>query len=320
MGRRGREEESLEIPVDFLGGVLMHLKDRFDAREFAVLVEMEPPKGVDTSSMVSNATQSKDKVDAFLVPDMNDAVMRMSALGGAMILHGKGMETVMQVSCRDRNRLALQADLLAAHACGITNIMLVKGEDPSFGDHPEAKAVYDLEILDLLDVTGNLQEGRDMSGMDLSGSPQFLVGSTVNAGANDKALDRELEEMKKKSDAGVRFFVTPPLFDLSSIAPFLRHVDRQKTSVVPTVLLLKSVGMARYIDRHQEYVHVPETVIERIQKATDKGQECIQIAGEMVSTLQNEGFSGVLLSTIGWEDRVPEILEMASLGTSPEMA
>jgi 5,10-methylenetetrahydrofolate reductase len=223
------------------------------------------------------------------------------------------MEAVMQVSCRDRNRLALQADLLAAHACGISNIMAVRGDDPSVGDHHLAKAVNDLEVLELLDATRRLEEGQDMAGIDLSGAPQFLVGSTVNAGAKGEALDRELEEMNKEMETGVRFFVTPPLFDLAFVDPFLKRVDRRETHIIPTVLLLKSVGMARYIDRHQEYVHIPEAAIERMQKAKDKADECIQIAANMASTLKDEGFSGILLSTVGWDDRLPEILERAGL-------
>ena len=292
----------------------MHLKNKFDTDEIVILVEMEPPKGVDVSMMVSNAARVKGMVDAFMVPEMNDAVLRMGALGGAMILQGKGMETVMQVSCRDRNRLALQADLLTAYACGITNLMVVTGEDPSVGDHQETKAVYDVGLLELLDAIQRLQKGQDMAGSDLSGSPQFLVGSTANASAREKALELELEELKKKMETGVRFFVTPPLFDLASIEPFLKRVDQEgETKIIPTVLLLKSVGMARYIDRHQDQVHIPEGLIERIQGARDKAGECIHIAAEMVSTLKDEGFSGVLISTVGWEDRLSEILEEAGL-------
>jgi len=291
----------------------MHLKEKLDSGEFVILAEIEPPKGVDVSMMVTNATRVKDRVDAFVVPEMIDAVLRMSALGGAMILQGKGMETVMQVACRDRNRLALQADLLAASACGITNVMVVRGEDPRFGDHQEAKAVYDLETLELLEATRRLQRGQDMAGVDLSGSPQFLVGSTVNAGAKEKALDSELKELNEKIETGVQFFVTQPLFDLASIDSFLKQVGHRKTKIIPTVLLLKSVGMARYIERHSEQVHIPEGLIDRIQKASDKTGECTRIAVEMVSSLRDGGFSGVLLSTVGWEHKLPNILE----GVSP---
>ncbi len=288
----------------------MQLKRRFEAGEFAVLAEMEPPKGVDTSQMVANAKRVKDRVDAFVVPEMSNAVMRMSSLGAAMILQVQGMETVLQVCCRDRNRIALQADLLAAAGCGIGNVMAVTGKDPSYGDHHQARSVYDIDIFELLQTVGDLQNGRDMAGIELSGSPEFTVGSTVNAAARDKSPELELEEMNRKIAAGTRFFITPPLFDIADIAPFMKRVDRQKAVIIPTVLLLKSMGMARYIARNMEDVHIPDELIQRIRKAPDKVRECIRIAAELVTALKREGFAGVLLATLGWEHKLPEILDL----------
>ena len=288
----------------------MQLKRKFEAGEFAILAEMEPPKGVDTSRMVANAKRIKDDVDAFVVPEMSNAVMRMSSLGAAMILQAQGMEAVVQVCCRDRNRLALQADLLAAFGCGIPNVMAVTGEDTSYGDHHQARSVNDIDIFELLQAIGELQNGRDMAGIDLDGSPEFTVGSTVNAGARGKSPELELEEMNKKIAAGTRFFITPPLFDLTAIEPFLKRVDREKTIIIPTVLLLKSLGMARYIARNMKDVDIPDEMIERIRKAPDKVRECIRIAAELVTTLKREGFDGVLLATLGWEHKLPEILNL----------
>ncbi|MDY6792728.1 MAG: methylenetetrahydrofolate reductase [Thermodesulfobacteriota bacterium] len=287
----------------------MHLKNKFNAGEFAILAEMEPPKGVDITGMVADAQRVKGEVDAFLVPEMSNAVMRMSSLGAAMILQAKGMDTVMQLNCRDRNRIALQADLLAAFGCGITNVMAVKGEDPGFGDHHQARSVYDIDLEQLLQVISGLQQGKDMAGIDLSGSPQFLVGSTVDAGAKGKSPDLVLEEMNKKINAGTQFFITPPLFDLSAIEPFIKKVNTEKAKIIPTVLLLKSLGMARYMVRNVDNVFIPDSLIKRIQKSPDKVRECTLIAAEMVATLKKEGFSGVLLSTIGWESKLPQILE-----------
>ena len=288
----------------------MQLKRKFEAGEFAILAEMEPPKGVDTSRMVANAKRIKDDVDAFLVPEMSNAVMRMSSLGAAMILQGRGMETVFQVCCRDRNRLALQADLLAAFGCGIPNVMAVTGEDPSYGDHHQARPVNDIDIFELLKTIGELQNGRDMAGIELAGSPAFTVGSTVSAGARGKSPELELVEMNKKIAAGTRFFITPPLFDIAAIDPFLKRVDRKKTIIIPTVLLLKSLGMARYIARNMKDVDLPDEMIARIRKAPDKVRECIRIAAELVTTLKREGFDGVLLATLGWEHKLPEILNL----------
>ncbi len=287
----------------------MQLKRKFEKGEFAILAEIEPPKGVEISTMVTNATRVKGDVDAFVVPEMSNAVMRMSALGGAMILQGKGMETVVQFNCRDRNRIALQADLLATYACGITNVMAVKGEDPSFGDHHQARPVYDIDLIDLLQVVSGLQKGKDMAGIELSGSPEFLVGSTVDAGAKGKSPELVVEEMNKKIEVGTQFFVTPPIFDLSAFQPFIKRVDLKQAKIIPTVLLLKSLGMARYMARNVDHIYIPDDLIKRIQKSPEKVRECVLIAAEMVTALKAEGFSGVLLSTIGWEHKLPEILD-----------
>ena len=288
----------------------MHLKSRIDEGKFVILAEIEPPKGTDVSGMVTNATKVKGKVDAFVVPEMSNAVMRMSSLGGAMILQSKGMETVMQVCCRDRNRIALQADLLAANGCGVFNVMAVPGEDTSFGDHHQAASVNDIEIIELLRALQQLQQGRDMAGIELSGSPEFLTGSTVIPGFKGQALDLELEMLNKKLEAGVQFFVTPPLFDISSIEPFLNRINHRKINIIPTVLLLKSVGMARYMDRNVDHIHIPAELIARIREAPEnKVKECIKIASETVAELKKQGFQGVLLSTIGWENRLPEIID-----------
>ncbi len=286
----------------------MRLKDKLDSGEFAVLAEMEPPKGVDVSGMVSDASKVKGAVDAFVVPEMSNAVMRMSALGGAMILQKKGMETVMQISCRDRNRLALQADLLAAYGCGIKNIMAVTGEEPSFGDHHLAKSVYDISITEMMQGIKKLQNGKDMAGIELSGAPQYFTGATLNSGAKGEALEKELAVMKDKIEAGAQFFITPPLFDINDIKSFLADTDTGNVKIIPTVLLLKSVGMARYMARSMDHVNIPDTLIKRLQKAGDKVHECVLIAKEMIKTLKDEQFSGVMISTIGWEGKLPEIL------------
>ena len=287
----------------------MGIQQKIEAKEFVILAEMEPPKGADVSRMVNNAQKVKGLVDAFVVPEMSNAVMRMSSLGGAMILKSKGLETVMQLNCRDRNRLALQADLLAANGCGISSVMVVKGEDPGLGDHHQARGVYDLDLPELLAAIDGLQQGRDLAGIELKGAPKFLVGSTVEAGARDKSPELILDEMNQLGRAGTRFFITPPLFDLASIEPVWKRVDRETTTVIPTVLLLKSLGMARYIARNLNHTFIPDHLIERIQDAPDKVRECIDIASETIRALKKEGFGGVHVATIGWEDKLPEILK-----------
>ncbi|MGB5158225.1 methylenetetrahydrofolate reductase [Desulfobacterium sp. N47] len=287
----------------------MNLKSKLEIGNFAILAELEPPKGVDVSLMLANAKRVKGIVDAFVVPEMSNAVMRMSSLGGALILNGNGLETVFQVNCRDRNRLALQADLLTAGAVGIDNVMAVSGEEPRFGDHHEAKAVYDLDLIELIRTINSLNNGKDMAGIELSGSPRFIAGSTINSGASGHALTLELEIMAKKIEAGAKFFITPALFDVNCIKPFLERIDLSKTKILPTVLLLKSAGMAKYIKQHMDNIIIPDAIIERIRKAPDRVRECIKIASETVSMLKNEGFAGAFVSTLGWENKLSEILE-----------
>lgn len=286
----------------------MDLKRKLETGDFAILAEIEPPKGTDISAMVNNAAKVKEEVTSFVVPEMSNAVMRMSALGAAMVLQEKRMDTIMQVCCRDRNRIALQADLLAAAACGINNIMAVTGEDPSFGDHHQASAVYDIDIDTLLAAIQQLQSGKDMAGIELSGAPEFLVGSTVNSGLEGTELDREVDAMKRKIDAGTRFFITPPLFDVSAIEPFMNKINTDGIHIIPTVVLLKSLGMARYMARNMKNVHIPDELVRQIQKAPDKVRECIKIAHNSVSSIKNNGFAGTMISTIGWEDKLYDII------------
>lgn len=288
----------------------MLLEQTLDSGRFAVIAEMEPPKGTRVADLVANAKRVKDRVAAFLVPEMNHAVMRMSALGGAMVLQSQGMEAVMQVCCRDRNRLALQGDLLAAAAAGVGSIVVVGGEDTAHGDHHQARAVNDIGPLDLLNVIGTLQQGRDMAGVELEGAPHFLVGAATNAGSRGRSLEIELEEIARTAAAGARFTITPPVFDVEQVRPLLRRVDPARITVFPTVLLLKSLGMARYMERNMPHLYLPSAVIERLQHAPDKVRECVRIAVDLVQQIKAEGFRGVVLSTLGWEHKLPEIVEI----------
>lgn len=286
----------------------MHLKCKFDNGEFALLAELQPPKGTDISRLVANIQPVRDKVDAFVVTDMCNAMLHMSALSSAMLLQSRGLETVMQVCVRDRNRLALQADLLGANACGVMNLLAVTGEDPTFGDHQQALAVHDLDHLDLLYAISGLQRGKDLAGRDLEGTPQFLIGSTINSNLKGQALELEIEKMNRRLEAGARYFVTPPVFDLACMAPFLERVDPKKYKIIPSVLMLKSLGMARYIDRNLKHVVIPRTLIQRIQGACDKSLECLRITQELVAALREEGFCGVQITTLGREDRLSALL------------
>jgi methylenetetrahydrofolate reductase (NADPH) len=288
----------------------MPLQEKLTSGEFVILAEMEPPKGTDVSDMVAGATSVKRMVDAFVIPEMNNAVMKLSSLGGALLLQTKGLETVMQVCCRDRNRLALQGDLLAAHALGVPNVMAVTGEEITHGDHHQAKAVYDIKLVELLEAIRVLMSGRDMAGVELKGAPRFLVGSTVKVPAAPEDLETELVALDLKIRAGARFFTTQPVFEVEVLEKFRHEVGQRQAAIIPTVMLLKSVGMARYINRHLE-MKIPEEHITRIQKAADRVRECVAIAAELAAAVKEKGFPGVLISTIGWEEKLPSILAAA---------
>lgn len=289
----------------------MQLQKKLEAQEFVILAEMGPPKGTDVSELVANATQVKGRVDAFVIPEMSNAVMRLSSLGGSLLLANRGLETVMQMCCRDRNRLALQGDLLAAAALGVSNVMAVTGEDITHGDHHRARAVNDIDLLELLGAIHTLQGGKDMAGVELRGSPRFFVGSTVNVGSPSPEL--ELGALDQKLAAGARFFVTPPIFDLTVVDRFLKRWGDRRAYLIPTVLLLKSVGMARYIDRHLENVEIPPETIRRLQNAPERVRECVLIAAELIAALKARRMSGVNIVTMGWEDKLPQVLSGAGM-------
>jgi methylenetetrahydrofolate reductase (NADPH) len=173
----------------------MPLQERIRSGRFVVLGEFEPPKGTDFGQLLKNATAVRGRVDAIVVPEMANAVLKASSLGGCAFFQHQGIETVFQICCRDRNRLAIQSDILAAAALGIRNIMVVQGEDVRFGDHPQARAVNDLDLTGLLEALQKLHAGKDLAGIELKGAPRFSVGSTLDTGASGGLLNIELENL-----------------------------------------------------------------------------------------------------------------------------
>ena len=298
----------LNEPDHFFGGVPMQFRKRLEAGEFACLVQIDPPKGTDLFTMVDNALKVKGVVDAFLVSEMKSAVMRMTSLGASLALKQKGLDTIFQVSCRDRNRLALQGDILAASALDLAAVMVVLGEPPSTGDHVDAKAVYDLNDEDLLKAIICLRNGRDLAGVELAGSVDFPTGVDLSTSLRGGDREKELDRMKRMIDLGVNFFVTQPLFEFSMTEPFLKIAIKNAITIIPTVLLVKSLGMARYMARNLSHITMPETVIERLQREPDKVRASITMAREMIAEVKAKGFGGVNVSCLGWEDKLPEVL------------
>jgi 5,10-methylenetetrahydrofolate reductase len=290
----------------------MSFQKRLSSGEFVVLAEMHTPKGVNVSRLVGDARRIKGRVDAVVVPDMDNGIVRMSAIAGGVLMQQQGVEAIIHVYCRDRNRLALQGDLMAAHALGIQNLVVVYSEDMGNGDHRDAVPVFDLDELELVRTIQALQEGRDLAGFELDGNPSFVTGCTIAPYANDALLEEELESARKKINAGARFVITPPVFDMGKFNDFLSKARSLNVPIVPTVFLLKSVGIARYIANNEPGSFISEDLIRRIRKSPDRENEGIRIAGETIAALK-EVAQGVVIQTLGWEHRLPAILDIAGL-------
>lgn len=290
----------------------MGFQSKLLAGDFVLLAEFDPPKGVDVSDLVSNIIRVKGRVDGIIVPEMAQAVMRMSALGGAALMQQHGMETIMQICSRDRNRLALQGDILAAYMLGIKSLLVVPGEEIMYGDHIDAKAISDIDEVTLLGAIKGLERGVDMAGMELKGSPRFVTGCSIKPAKNEMALEAELELAQRKVKEGAQFIVTPPVFNIPAFTYFMQKAKTLGVPVIATVFLLKSVGVARYISTNVPGPPIPEEMITRIRKAPDRITECIAIAGELISTLKDL-CQGVQVVTMGWEKRLSAILDAANI-------
>ena len=290
----------------------MGFQKRLSSGEFVILAEINTPKGVNISELVTNARRIKDRVDAVVVPDMDNGVMRLSALGGGVLMHQQGIEVVMNVYCRDRNRMALQGDILAAHVLGIQNLLVVEAEDMPTSDHPDAKPVNDLDEMGLLSAIGSLQNGADMAGFELDGRPHFTVGCTLGPYSNEEELEEAIALAQKKIGLGAGFVITPPVFDLERYASFAASMKDLGVPVIPTVFLLKTVGTARYMATYEPGVFISEEIIKRIRKSPDREAEGARIAGETIKGLKDLA-QGVVIVTLGWEHRIPEILDYAGL-------
>jgi len=290
----------------------MSFEKRLQSGEFVVLAEMNTPKGVDISRFVTDARRIKGRVDAAVIPDMDNGVMRMSALAGAVLAQQQGLEAIIHVYGRDRNRMAVQGDLLAAHVLGIQNLIVVAGEDMANGDHRNAVVVDDLDEMGLFTAIAALQQGKDLAGFALDGSPQFVTGCSLAPAADDQGLAAELAAAEKKVAAGARFVVTPPVFDADRFGEFARQAEPLKVPLIPTIFLIKSVAVARYIATNEPGAHVSEQMIQRIRKSSDREMEGIKIAGETIARLKKMA-QGVLIQTMGWEHRLSAILDAAGM-------
>jgi 5,10-methylenetetrahydrofolate reductase len=291
---------------------IMSFKEQLESGKFITVVELQPPKGNDLSEVFQNAELLKGRVDAVNVPDLQNAIMRLGSLSVCALLKSKGMEVIYNLSCSDRNRLVLQSELLNASVLGLKNVLALQGDPPSIGDHFEAQPVFDLDVLGLLGAAKRLQEGYDLMGNDLQGKPVFCVGTLVNATAKGHALDLEVMDMEKKIRLGVDFFLTHSIYDVSLLETFAKKVAHFKVPMIVGITLLKSVGMARYVNKHVEGVSIPDAIIDKLMKASDKREASIEIAADLMKGLRPL-CQGVQIIPIGWENLVPSLLERVGL-------
>ncbi|MFC2071383.1 methylenetetrahydrofolate reductase [Chloroflexota bacterium] len=291
----------------------MSLRALLEDRKFVITTEVGPLKGTDTTEITEAAELLRGRITAANATDQQSSVMRLGSMVACHLLKEKGLEPVLQMTCRDRNRIALQSDLLSAWVLGIENVLAITGDLPSLGDHPQAKPVYDLDSVQLLWVIGKLNEGYDMVGNELKGKPDFFPGAVVNPGADTEAsLELQIIKMEKKIDAGARFFQTQAIYDIDTFAKFMKRVEGFNVPVLAGIIPLKSVGMARFMNENVAGVFVPEELIKKMAEAENKTQTGIQIAADLMKELKGI-CQGVHIMAIGWEKKVPQILDAAGL-------
>ena len=289
------------------------LKSQLEAGKFVVTAEVGPLKGTDTTEIREFAELLRGRIDAANVTDQQSSVMRLGSLATCHLLKQAGLEPVFQVTCRDRNRIALQSDLLSAWVLGVENVLAITGDLPSLGDHPQAKPVYDLDSVQLLQAITGLNEGSDMVGRELQGRPDFFPGAVVNPGADtEAAFELQLIKMEQKIKAGARFFQTQAIYDAAIFARFMKRVEAFGVPILVGIIPLKSAGMAKYMNKNVAGVSVPEALITRMAETEDKSRTGIEIAAGLVRELKDM-CQGVHLMPIGWEKKVPAILDAAGL-------
>jgi len=284
--------------------------DKIKEGKFIVTSEIGPPKGIDIKEMLDDADLIKGRVDAINVTDLQSSVMRVGSLAVCHLLKERGHEVIFQLTCRDRNRLALQSDLLSASVLGIENILLLTGDYPTLGDHPEAKPVFDLGSVQLLEAAKTLQEGKDMKGNALKGVPKFCMGAVVNPGADP--LEPEIIKMEKKIEAGAQFFQTQAVYDIALFKRFLDNARHLNTTILAGIVLLKSAGMAKYMNKNVAGVFVPDDLIREMEAAKEKAAKSVEIAARLIKGLKPL-CNGIHIMPIGWDKKVPLVLDAAGL-------
>lgn len=304
-----------QLPINFIAMTQQtpgQLRQAIDRQEFLITAEVAPPKGSNPTHMIAMAQQLKGRVHAVNITDGSRAVMRMSSLVSASLLLKHGIEPIYQVACRDRNSIALQADLLGAQALGIQNVLALTGDPVKAGDHPQSRAVFELESVRLLQLIDKLNQGYDLNGQPLTdGATNLCMGAAVDPQCPSwSGLKRRFE---RKIAAGAQFFQSQLISDFDRLAKFMDELGKPAGKpILAGIFLLKSAKNARFLNRAVPGVQIPEHLIERLEQATDPLQEGIQIAAEQVQQAQAI-CQGVHMMAVKREDLIPQILDLAGI-------
>jgi len=289
-------------------------KEALESGKFVITSEIGPPKGTNIEPMLHHIDLLKDIVDGINVTDHQSSVMRFPSIGGCLAIKERGGEPILQMTCRDRNRMALQADLLFAYTRGIRNVLCLTGDAVPVGDHPTAKGVFDLDSSQLLQTIRLLESGKDMGGNDLNGSPEFCAGAIVTPEANP--IEPQLAKFEKKIEAGAEFIQTQAIYDLENFAKFMEYARQFNVKIMAGIVLLVSARMAKFMNNNVPGIFVPDHLIDELA-AAPKGEALntgIRIAGRMVKQLKEQNLcDGVHIMAIGKEEVVPDILAAAGI-------
>ncbi|MCL2421784.1 MAG: methylenetetrahydrofolate reductase [Defluviitaleaceae bacterium] len=291
-----------------------------DAGKFTVTAEIGPPMSANAEFVRKRAQELKGSVDAAYVTDNQTAIVRMSSIAAALLVAEEGVEPIVQMTCRDRNRIAIQSDLLGAYALGLKNLLVLSGDHQSFGNHPQSKNVYDVDSSQLICALNNLQEnGVFMGGSACKAAPRFFIGGAGHPFADPQEL--QIMRLKKKVDGGARFITTQAIYDIDKFKQWMELVRSQglhkRTHIQAGICVnktLKSLQMTKLVAG----MDVPDYLIDRMDKAEDKQAEGVNIAVDLLSQIKEvEGVSGIHIMAIGWESIVPVIVERLGLLPRP---
>jgi len=292
---------------------MSRFQDKIRSKTFVVTTELTPPKGTDLSDIFAKAEMLKPCVDAFNLTESPRARMAIEPKSVGHLLLDRGIEPIVQITARDRNRIGIQADLLGASALGISNFVFMGGDQPKNGDHPDAKPVFDLNTNEIIAAARGLAAGHDMSGAELKGTPKMFLGATANPGNPD--TEAEVVNTRRKTDAGAQFLQTQAIYDVAALERFMSAAQLGEVALLAGIIPLKSIKMATWLNGNVPGIRVPEALLAEMQAAADAGREQevgIEIAVRVIRALRGVS-AGVHIMALGWEAHIPQILRESGL-------